>query len=423
MLKRPLGNKLARNTLWMSLGQGLKLFIQALYFTLIARSLGAHNYGSFVGVVALVGILYPFGALGSGNLLVKAVARDKEEFSSAWGRALIIASTCSLVFIGIAVLVSHFILPAAIPPRLVFLVAISDILGLSLITISSQAFQSFELLHWTAGINVLYSLSRLLGAIVLFAWHHHATALEWGYLYLGCTTLTVAVSSILVWLKLGAPHFRVAGTRAAAREGFYFSVGLSAQTVYNDIDKTMLARLGSLGATGIYGAAYRLIDVSFAPILALLYSAYPNFFRAGASGIFSSLSYAKPLLLRAACYALFISILILTCAGIVPILLGSDFAATADALRWLSPLPVLKAIHYFLSDSLTGAGHQALRSGIQASVAAFNIAINFWLIPAYSWRGAAWASIASDALLVASIAVAVAILSRAQRTTALPASL
>src|SRR6266436_7209570 len=69
-------NRLARNTVWMSLGQGFRLVIQALYFVLIARSLGAANYGAFIGVVALVGIVYPFATLGSGNLLVKNVARD-----------------------------------------------------------------------------------------------------------------------------------------------------------------------------------------------------------------------------------------------------------------------------------------------------------------------------------------------------------
>ncbi len=53
-------SRLARNTVWMALGQGLRLVIQALYFVLIARSLGAVNYGAFIGVVALVGIVYPF---------------------------------------------------------------------------------------------------------------------------------------------------------------------------------------------------------------------------------------------------------------------------------------------------------------------------------------------------------------------------
>ncbi len=174
----------------------------------------------------------------------------------------------------------------------------------------------------------------------------------------------------------------------------------------------MLARLATLDATGIYGAAYRLIDVSFVPVSALLYSAYPNFFRAGADGISASLRYAKPLILRAVGYASVVAIAVLLGAGLVPIVLGSEYARAVEALRWLAVLPILKAMHYFLADTLTGAGYQAVRTCIQAGVGAFNILINLWLIPAYSWRGAAWASIASDGLLLCGVAAAVFFLVR-----------
>jgi O-antigen/teichoic acid export membrane protein len=196
------------------------------------------------------------------------------------------------------------------------------------------------------------------------------------------------------------------------REGFYFSVGLSAQTIYNDIDKAMLTRLSTLSATGIYGAAYRLIDVSFAPVSALLYAAYPNFFREGVHGISSTLAYARPLLKRALRYSSIMCGGILICAGVVPYILGPEYVRTAEALRWLAPLPLLKAIHSLLSDALTGAGYQGIRSGIQASVALFNVLINLWLIPAYSWRGAAWSSIASDALLACVVGLPVSLLGR-----------
>jgi O-antigen/teichoic acid export membrane protein len=102
----------------------------------------------------------------------------------------------------------------------------------------------------------------------------------------------------------------------------------------------------------------------------------------------------------------------------VPLILGPEYARTAEALRWLAPLPILKGLHYFLSDSLTGAGHQGLRTAIQAGVAAFNVLLNLWIIPAYSWRGAAWSSLASDGLLLCGVSAAVFLLSRKSRTAA-----
>ncbi len=412
MLKQRFKSKLARNTLWMSGGQGLRFLIQAVFFTVIARSLGVSNYGSFVGVVALVGILYPFGALGSGNLLVRSVALDKSRFAVAWGSALLTTFCSGAVLIATVVLISRFLLPTVIPTRLVLLVAVADILGMSLITISAQSFQAFEQLKWSATINVLLNASRLSGALLLVIVHRHPTALQWGYVYLACSALAATMASGLVFAKMGAPKLVLRRSYSELRDGFYFSVSLSAQTVYNDIDKAMLAKMSSLDATGIYGAAYRLIDVSFAPVLALLYSAYPNFFRRGSAGITSSFSYAKPLLRSAVGYAVLIGIGILAFAGVVPLVLGGEYSRTTEALRWLAPLPALKAAHYFLSDTLTGAGYQGLRSAIQAGVAIFNVLLNLWLIQMYSWRGAAWSSIASDALLVCSVGTAVYVLSR-----------
>ena len=403
-------SRLARNTVWMSLGQGLRLVIQALYFVLIARSLGAVNYGAFIGVVALVGIVYPFATVGSGNLLVKNVSRDASLFGLYWGRALATTAISSSVLFAVVLTLSHFALPSSIPFRLVVLVAGSDLFGLSIIQLCGQAFQTFEKLHWTAVINVMGSTSRLAGALILVAIHHHPTALQWGYLYFSSTWVVAVAAIVLVVTMLGSPKFKLWKSIAEIREGFYFSAGLSAQTIYNDIDKTMLARLGTLEAAGIYGAAYRLIDVTFVPIQSLLAAAYPNFFRTGVAGIAATLGYARRLVWGALAYSVAACVGILLFAGVVPLILGPEYAATAEALRWLSLLPVLKVLHYFLSDSLTGAGYQGVRTCIQAGVALFNVLINLWIIPAYSWRGAAWSSIASDALLMFSIGAAAFVL-------------
>jgi O-antigen/teichoic acid export membrane protein len=403
---------LARNTGWMLLGQGLKLVIQALYFTVIARSLGAQNYGAFVGVVGLVGILSPFGTLGSGYLLIKNVARDRHQFRTNWGRALSTTFLSSSALFGVLVLISRFVLPGTIPIRLVMFIAASDLFALSITGICGKAFQAFERLKWTALINVLLSTSRLAAAVILVALHHSPSALQWGKFYFSSTSVVALIALLLVVVKLGAPSFSLSRTSAEAREGFYFSVSESAGTIYNDIDKTMLARLGTLEATGIYGAAYRLIDVSFAPVASLLVAAYPNMFRAGVGGISATLAYARPLILRALGYASFVSIALLAGAGIVPYVLGGEYRSSVEALRWLAILPILKVFHYFLGDALACAGHQVLRTFVHVGVAVFNVLVNLGIIPAYSWRGAAWSSIASDALLACVMGAAVVVLSR-----------
>jgi O-antigen/teichoic acid export membrane protein len=106
----------------------------------------------------------------------------------------------------------------------------------------------------------------------------------------------------------------------------------------------------------------------------------------------------------------------------VPYILGAEYSRTVEALRWLSVLPFLKVLHYFFSNVLTGAGHQGLRTFVQLVVAVFNVAINLWIIPLYSWRGAAWSSIASDALLALGVGASVFVLCRRSRAVVLNAN-
>ncbi len=419
--KLGLRSALARNTGYVFLGSGLRLIIQALYFIEIARSLGATKYGAFIGVVALVGIAYPFADLGSGNLLVKNVSRDRNHFATYWGQALVTTACFGSFLLGLVLVVSRFVLAGNIPVRLVVLIALSDILGLSTITTCAQAFLAVERLNWTATLNVLISASRLIGATVLIEFTRHPSALQWGYVYFCSTVFVTAVACALVWSQLGAPILNWRRSIAEIREGCYFSASLSAQTIYNDIDKTMLTRLGSLDAAGIYGAAYRLIDVSFSPVSSILMASYAQFFRTGAQGIAACLKYARPLLLRSIAYAVLICAILLVSAGAVPYILGPEYSRTVEALRWLSVLPFLKVLHYFFSNVLTGAGHQGVRTSIQVVVALFNVLINLWIIPLFSWRGAAWSSIASDALLACGVGTAALILSRRPRALAVNA--
>ena len=51
---------LHKNATWMLLGNGAQILVQAMYFILMARSLGVRQYGTFVAVVAAAAVASPF---------------------------------------------------------------------------------------------------------------------------------------------------------------------------------------------------------------------------------------------------------------------------------------------------------------------------------------------------------------------------
>ncbi|MEB3181431.1 MAG: oligosaccharide flippase family protein [Nostocaceae cyanobacterium] len=409
-LQRIKQSSLARHTLWMFISRGLRIFAQAFYFVIIARVLGVEQYGAFIGATALVAILSPYGSLGLGNLIVKNVTINRSLFGVYWGNALFMIFASAAILTGVLIGASRIFLPATISWWLIFLVAITDLLFIKLIDISGQAFQAFHWLSRTAQLSALPYITRVLAALSLVYLFPQPDAVDWAYVSLGSTAIAAIIAVSLVHFNLGAPKLQLSRIRPEILEGFYFSIGLSAQTIYNDIDKTMLARMASLEATGIYAAAYRLIDVSFVPVGSLLAASYAKFFQQGASGITGSLKFAKKLLPLAAMYSAVAGISLFFLAPVVPYILGDEYRVAVEALRWLAPLPFLKAMHYFAADTLTGAGFQGLRSGMQIIVAIFNVLINLWIIPLYSWRGAALSSLASDSLLMLCLWLLVAFL-------------
>ena len=396
-------NSLTRNTLWMLLAQGLRIVLQAGYFVIIARVLGPEQYGAFVGATSLIAILAPFASLGSGHLLIKNVSRNRGLFAEYWGNALLMIVVSGFGLVALVLLIAPVLLPKTIPLSLIFLVCLTDLIFARVLDLAGQAFGAVLWLSKTAQLNILPNVTRLIAAFALMSLFTHPQALEWTFLYLISTAISALIALFMVHRLLGKPKLALSQIKLEIAEGFYFSIGLSAQTVYNDIDKTMLARLASLQATGIYASAYRLIDVAFVPVRSLLAAAYTEFFQHGTSGITGTINFAKRLLPLAGLYGVGVGIALFLLAPVVPYILGNEYQEAGQALRWLAPLPLLKALHHFAADTLTGAGFQGLRSAMQALIAAFNVLINLWLIPLYSWRGAAWSSLASDTFLVLSL--------------------
>ena len=282
------------------------------------------------------------------------------------------------------------------------MVILSDVLIFRFVDVAALAFQAVERMSWTANLNALASALRLggLAAVIVLG---HPTVVSWSIAYSATGALAAIVALICATRKLGRPRFRGWTSNFELRDGFYFSAGLSAQTIYNDIDKTMLARLSTLNATGVYAAAYRIIEVIFVPVRSVLTATYPEFFRVGRKSIRSGLEFARNAMFWPLLYSIAVCAAVLACAPAVLYVLGPKFADSVEALRLLAVLPVLRTLHCFGSDALTGADHQGARTTIQVSVAAANILANLWFIPAFAWRGAAWTSVGSDGLLALAI--------------------
>lgn len=392
-------NKLFKNTSWMIYGNGLKVVFQSIYFVIIAKILGINGFGAFMGTLAYVSIFAPFSGIGSGNILVKNVARCPTLFNISFGTA-ILKTLFSTVILGFLLLIGDIlVLPRDIHMMVLINIALSELCLARLTDISSQAFQAYEKLSMTANIQILISFIRFLASVYMYFFIESPNISIWSYLYLLGSLITAILSISFVVKMLGKPIFRLKQIYKELKEGFYFSISLSAQNIYNDIDKTMLTKLSTLEASGIYSAAYKIIDLSFTPVRSLLNATYSSFFREGSKGIHGSFELAKKVIIVPVIYSVLLTIVLIFSAPLLPLLLGDSYKTSIHAIQLLAILPLFRSFHYFAADTLTGAGYQYYRSFIQLFIALLNVILNLWLIKKYSWFGASISSLISDFIL------------------------
>jgi O-antigen/teichoic acid export membrane protein len=108
---------------------------------------------------------------------------------------------------------------------------------------------------------------------------------------------------------------------------------------------------------------------------------------------------ARQLLKRIVLLGIGISAAMFFCAPVIPHLVGKSYAESIGALRWLCLIPFFRCFHLSAGDAIAGAGHQKFRLVSQSIAAIGNLLLNLYLVPRYSWHGAAWASLATDGAL------------------------
>jgi O-antigen/teichoic acid export membrane protein len=282
----------------------------------------------------------------------------------------------------------------------VLAVCISDLIFMKITELAAFGFAASNRMKDTSIQSVVVSLLRLVAIGILVLAIHPVTLSEWVWAYLASGIMGTAYAVYRGTALWGRPTLQLSSLREDITEGLFFSISTSATSIYNDVDKIMLGRLSDFVSTGIYSAAYRLIDVSMTPVRSLVSAAYPVFFKKGIDGIRATYPYAKSLILKASMYGAAISFGLWICAPVLPLLLGKQYILAVPALRLLAPIPLLRCFHVFLADSLSGAGFQRTRTVIQLAVGLVNVVANLYILPRYSWRGAAWTSLACDGLLV-----------------------
>jgi O-antigen/teichoic acid export membrane protein len=411
MIRRPLRSGMARNAAYLLGGQGVGFVLIAVNFVILARLLGPVEYGIFAGVYALTNMLSIYTPLGAGTVLLRYVTSDRSALAEYWGNLLLVITCIGGLMVVLLSVFGPHLLNQASTSLIPFLAVSNCILG-RITTESSKVFQAFEQMRITAVLNMLTNFVRVIAAAVLFFTLHRVSALQWAMTSTLVTGLAAAIAIGNVTVRFGWPRFTWRIFAAHGTEGFGYSFANSTASAYNDLDKTMLSHFGMNFANGIYTMAYRVVDIASMPVWAILDASMPRLFQLGRSGLEETRQLSFRLLSRGLLVATLLVVSMLLFSPLLPWLVGKGFAESVAAIRWLCFIPIFRATHQIVGNALTGAGLQRFRTAAQFTAALLNFLLNLWLIPMFSWHGAAWSSLATDGSLVLMNFGLVAMLSR-----------
>ena len=410
-MERARGSVFVRNAAWLFAGQGLSFVLQAVSFIVLARLLKTVEYGVLAGAVALVTILSQYGSLGAGQLFMRYVSPDHSRFRQYWGNALLsVAAMGGLLVLALRLAGPWLIHRESLSTLL--LIGIGECVFVQITTCASMVFQTFEKMRTSALLNLLTSLLRCVLAVGMLFGMHRATAAQWA---IGSLLVSAVVAVVAIWVvtrSYGLPIFVPRLLTKNAGEGFVFSISGSTTSVYNDIDKVVLSHYGMNAANGIYSMAYRVVNIASMPIMSLVGAAFPRFFQLGVNGAAATVRPAATLLKRTMFIGALAAVVMFAAAPILPRLAGPSYTESIRALRWLCLIPLLRCFHLSAGDALSGAGDQKFRLLTQSTAAVTNLLLNLYLVPRYSWLGAAWASIITDGTLGAMNWIALLFLAR-----------
>jgi O-antigen/teichoic acid export membrane protein len=212
---------------------------------------------------------------------------------------------------------------------------------------------------------------------------------------------------IALWVspvRIPRPAFRSFGSSGVWRACLAFMVIDAATTIYYRCDILLLKHLSQdAGQVGCYAAAYRFLDgivLLAAPVgviwfrkLRLVWEDKRSFYT----------RVVKMTLVMVGAAVLVLVGGIIFGREIVVLTFGKNYTDTVRILPWLLGALVFILPNGILTQAAIAQNREFLYAAVAGMGALFNICLNFILIPEFGGLGAAWATIATEALLTVTL--------------------
>ncbi len=390
------GDTISRNAVFAFAAQMSTAAFTAVLIVFLTRQLGPAGYGTFALAIGITGVVLRPAAGGTSQAAARFIAERHGDLPAITGVLGMALRTRLLTASAIAV--ALFALAGPISdvyntPELAWPLrgAAIAFFGQSMMNFSRSAFTALRRTSRTFGLVISESAVEFSASVSLVLISGGATAAAFGRA-VGYVFGAVLGIALLGRLMSRSPLFNTGRSPVRRREFMNYAgvmlIAGGASSLFSYLDTLLIGAFLTTTAVGIYSAPLRLTALVGYPALALAQGVAPRMARhpderPRVAVLERAIGYI--VILQAAVVAF----LLLWADPIVRLVLGPEFAESAEVIRALTPFILLTSVTSLLTSPLNYAGEGRRRIPIVFAALIVNAAIDVVLIPEIGVLGAA----------------------------------
>ena len=387
-----------KNFSWLMLSQIITTICALVWTILIPRYLGVNNYGIMNFAISLTGIAAITMDLGISTHIVRHIATDFDSSKKYLGNAIPLKSVFS-IFTFILILITLILMKCDdITIQITLLFAIEQIFK-SITGLLNGSLQAVEEGKYQAIGNILLNILLLIFILISIIGDFGLYGITLSYV---TANFCVVISQyIAVKKRLSKPKFELdlEFCKNITIASIPFALTSLFSLIISSIDMVMITNMVGSYANGIYSAAYKLTSVFvtfYGVYSAVVFPVMSRFFKNEKNLLFVSFEKSVKYLML-----IFIPLSFATMVysqDIIILFFGKEYLASSNALSilmWTVSITILCGV---CSNLLNAAHKEKYVTLILMASAIFNAITNLFIIPKYSYIGAAITTITTDIL-------------------------
>lgn len=378
----------ASNAFWMLLSDLFSKVASFILVVIIARGLGAEEYGYFNFAVSFVPIFLFLGTMGVDVEVFRAIARDRERLSKLFASGLYLRAALGLV----AVLMSIAIGSVMLDGGDAFLALIVVAFALFLDEMSryvGTVFKAFERMRFHAVVVLVNRvLSTALAAAALVA-GGGLELITGGYLLGSIGALVFATIALRRFFP--PVHLRDADRSemfGLLRRGVHIGVASTVNMLTFRLDAVLLQAIKGPIAVAMYGIAYRFFESFLFVSWSLANVVLPRIARSE-GGRQATQPFQMALAIVFALYVPLAVGALFAAEWVVTTVFSDRYAAAAPAVKWLTGALLFYGLAYLARTATIALGKRRGIAQIAVAALIINVGLNLILIPRYGFVAAA----------------------------------